>query len=353
MAAKKHDFSATEIKAGLLVLVSVLVLFGFIAVIGGLRPPAEMQEYHALFRNITGLNLGADVRFGGVKVGRVTEIIPAPEDQSQIRVTAAIAPDTPVNTATVATIEQITLTAEKHLELSTGDPQAALLPDGALVKSVTKTGGLVEMPDLGGVITRVEGLLDDLGLFLGVEEAQELEARGEQEFAKVTRIAADLRKTLDEGTGFVQDLRGVVEEQRPNINEIMEKVKAIEDSVLEVVQDVHAILEENREPLRETLAGVQGSVADVQEVTQNINAVVTAVSSRVETLIASLEDTLSHTGNLSDNARDFLERNRPLVEDVVLDLRESLRYLKDFSRTIAEQPDSVLRGRTPTGRVSP
>jgi phospholipid/cholesterol/gamma-HCH transport system substrate-binding protein len=351
MPAKKHDFSATEIKAGIFVVLSVLVLLGFIAAIRGMRPPEETRTYVALFRNTAGLNLGADVRFGGVKVGRVSQVAPDTDDRSQIRVEATVAPNTPVNTETVATIEQITLTAEKHLELSTGDVEAELLPDGAVVKSVTKSGGLVELPDMEGVITKVEDLLDDLMAFLGVDEAQELEAQGEEEFAKVTRVTADLRETLDEGTALVQDVRNVIEEQRPNITEITGKVKDIQDSVQEVVQEVQGMLEENRGPLKETVANVEASTAQVEQITQDVSGVLDGLEEDIEQLLSSLQGTLDHAGGLSGNARDFLEDNRPVIEDIILELRTTLRYLQDFSRTIAEQPESVIRGKAPAGRV--
>ncbi|MBI3119112.1 MAG: MCE family protein, partial [Candidatus Hydrogenedentes bacterium] len=270
MPDRKHNFTATEIKAGIMVLVCGAVFFGFVAAIQGMRPPQETKTYYAQFSNTNGLNLGADVRFGGVKVGRVSTITPDPDDQTQIRVAATIAPGTPVNTETIATIEQTTLTAEKHLELSTGEKGAAELPSEAMVKAVTKSGGLIELPDMEGVITKVEDLLDDLMDFLGVEEAQELEEKGEREFAKITRVTADLRETLDEGTGLVEDIRDVIDEQRPNITEITDKVKSIEDGVKEVLDDVGGMLEENRGPLRETMKGVQDTTGKVQNITGDV-----------------------------------------------------------------------------------
>lgn len=35
---------------------------------------------------------------------------------------------------------------------------------------------------------------------------------------------------------------------------------------------------------------------------------------------------------------------------MLVDLRESVRHLKEFSRTMADQPESVIRGNTPQGR---
>ena len=82
MADAKHNFSGTEIKAGLMVIVSVVLAVGFVLVTLGFRPPEEGKVFYAKWENTGGLNEGADVRFGGVKVGRVVEIVPDPDDQS-------------------------------------------------------------------------------------------------------------------------------------------------------------------------------------------------------------------------------------------------------------------------------
>lgn len=343
MADKKHSFTKTELQAGTLVLLSGLVLLGFIAIMTGLRPPEEKKVLYARFNNTGGLNPGADVRFGGLKVGRVAAIAPDPEDASQVRVMAEIVPATPVNADSIATIEQITLTAEKHLEFSTGKNGAALVEEGAVVQSVTKSGGLIEMPDVSGAITRVEKLLDDVMAFMGVDEAQALEEKGEEEFAKIARIAADVREAVNHSSGLVQDVRDVVEEQRPQIDEILGKVQGIQDSVREVTDQVNEVIAENRGPVKNAVAGVEDTVAKV-------NQTVGGLSDDLESLSGRLEAILEDAGGLSGNAEQFLEANRPAIEDVILDLRETVRYLKSFSRTLSEEPESVIRGKTPQGR---
>jgi len=63
MPAAQHDFTATEIRAGILVLVSLVILAGFVAAIRGCRPHDDSaKEYCATFTDISGLNKGADVR---------------------------------------------------------------------------------------------------------------------------------------------------------------------------------------------------------------------------------------------------------------------------------------------------
>ncbi|MCC6144250.1 MAG: MCE family protein [Candidatus Hydrogenedentes bacterium] len=343
MPAKKHNFTYTEIKAGILVILSAAVLVGFIVVTMGLRPKTEAAVYFAQFRNTNGLNPNADVRWGGYPVGKVTNVGFDPANQSLIRVELAVDPQVPVNADTIATIEQITLTAEKHLELSTGSQEAARLAPGETIQAVTKSGGLIEMPDVDGVVARVENLLDDVLAFLGVDEAQKLEEQGEEEFAKISRIAADVRKAVNEGTVLVEDVRGVLNENAPEINKILKGVQDIETSSQELVTQLNAMLAENRQPIADSLKTVQGVMVDV-------DGIIDGIRGNLDSMIVSLQATLDNAEGLSGNLGEFIESNRPAIEDILIELRATVRNLNDFSRTLSEQPYAVIRGAKPEGR---
>jgi phospholipid/cholesterol/gamma-HCH transport system substrate-binding protein len=343
MPAKKYEYTKKEILAGLMVLASAAILIAFVAVIRGYRPQIQVNTYYAKFTNTIGLDKGADVRFGGLKVGRVTAITPDPEDQSQVRVEAGIRPDIPVNEKSIATVEQVSFTAPRHLEISTGEKDAAKLGSGGTVASLTKSGGIVEIPDVSVALKKVEGLLDDVRAFLGVEEAQALEAKGEEKFARLSKITAQVSATLDEGTGLVKDVRGVLDEQRPNINDIVKNLRGIEDSAKKLVDQLNGMLAENRDSLKRILTDVNGITADV-------GGMVDKVSGELETLMKTLEDTLGNAEGLSANARSFLENNRGALEDMILDLRDTVRYLRAFTRTLSEQPQSIITGKPPEGR---
>jgi len=193
---KKHDFTKKEIIAGTIVLVAAAVFIGFVLLIQGWRPAEETRTYHAQFAKVIGLKNSAEVRFGGMIAGKVTSIAPDPEDRSQIRVSVAVRPDMPVNAESIATIETVSLTSDFHLEISTGDAEAALLPEDGMLKSVTKSGGFVDIPNMDGLISGSEDLVGDLRDLLGVEKAKEAEAAGEEELASMAVIMSDMRRFL-------------------------------------------------------------------------------------------------------------------------------------------------------------
>lgn len=343
MPEKKHNFTVTEVLAGLLVVASVATLLGFVVVIQGRRAPEAQKTYYARFTNTIGLAPAAVVRFGGVVVGKVTDIRPDEDDQSRIRVDAEIRADVPVNEKSLGTIEQLSLTAERHLEISTGEPDAPLLPPGSEIETLTKSASFVDMPDLDGVIKRVENLLDDVMDVLGVDEAKEKEAQGLEEFTKLTEIVSKVKTALEEGSGAIQDVRATLEENRPNISALLEKAKGMEDSAQELIDQLNGVLAENREPIK-------NSMAEVESLLKDVGGIVDGVADDVDKLVKTLEDTLNNAEGLTGTAKAFLEDNRPEMESMLRDLQETLRYLKSFSLTLSQQPQAVIRGKAPDGR---
>jgi len=347
MPAKKHNFTVTEIKAGVLVVVSVALLAGFVAVISGMRVPEERQNFYVHFADTAGLNQGADVRFGGTLVGRITAITLDPNDQSRLRVDFEVRQGVPINVESEAFITQTTLMSEMHLEISTGGSGAKLLENGTEITSTA-----------GGLFGQVGKVLEDVRALMGVDEAKKQEeeaqeAGEEDEFVTIETIFKTVDGAVAEGEGLVGDVRDVVAEKREVVSSIIDKVVEIEDKVLEIeeaanglVGDVDGLLAENRPNIKEAIAGVRAIIDDVQPLIDQVMA----VADELDDIVAMVEATLENAESLTGEASGLLADNRPVIEDLLLDLRETVRHLKTFARTMAEQPQAVIRGKSPEGR---
>lgn len=347
MPAKKHNFTVTEIKAGLFVIVSVGLLAVFVAVISGMRVPEERQNFYVHFADTAGLNQGADVRFGGTLVGRVTSISLDPEEQSRLRVDFEVRQGVPVNAASAAFVTQTTLMSEMHLEITTGEKGAPLLKSGSKIK-----------PTEGGLFGQVGKVLEDVRALMGVDEAKKQEeeaqeAGEEDEFVTIETIFKTVDGAVAEGEGLVGDVRDVVAEKREVVSSIIDKVVEIQDKVLEIeeaatglVEDVDGLLAENRPNIKETIAGVRGLIDDVQPIIDQV----LEVADDLDDIVAMVEATLENAESLTGEASGLLADNRPVIEDLLLDLRATVRHLKTFARTMAEQPQAVIRGKAPEGR---
>ena len=375
MPAKKHDFTQTEIKAGFLVLFSGVLLALFVAAVMGLRPTAETKELYAYFTDIGGLNRGADVRFGGVLVGRVKAIEPAPDQQSLIRTTVHVAADTPVNEASTAFITQVTLTAAKHLEISTGADDAPLLPDksdipigsGGLFGQLEAIGGgvtglLSDLRELVGIhnaegervddadlqtvtelLSSVKDLMGDVRLLMGVNDPDGEPVMTEEERKSLSEIFVSVDEAVQGGGDVVEDLRTTLSDNREDLDGILDNIQEITTNANTLVGDLNDTLADNRPHIDaafEDLSGIMDTVAEI----------VNELGGRMDGIADSLETTLNNVEHLTGDARYLLENNTPAIEDMILDMREMVRNLKEFSRVMAEQPDAFIRGKRPSGR---
>jgi phospholipid/cholesterol/gamma-HCH transport system substrate-binding protein len=332
MPVEQQNFTATEIRAGLLVLVSFVIMVGFIAAIRGCRPHDDSaKQYGATFTDISGLNKGADVRFGGVRVGRVTTIAPDAEDRSRIRVTMEVKGDIPVNEGSVASIEQVTMTAEKHLEITTGGADQPLHESGDTLSS-SPSHGLLDLPNLEGMVARTETLLDGLNVLLGVDQTGD----GAADVVGLKDIFASLEVTLDESAQVARDVSAVIGENRAGLGEIVKNLSALEESATELMTQLNAVVAENRSPLHESVGNLQQMTAEMGE--------------RVSELGASLQATLQYLQDLGGNSSDMLDDQRPTIEEILVNLQETTRNLREFSRTLADQPDALIRGKGKQGR---
>lgn len=358
MPAPKRDFTKTEIKAGFLVLFSGALFVIFLAAVLGYRPAGDGKMYHAYFSNTSGLRPGADVRFGGLKAGRVVAIEPAPNDQSMIRTTFVVRPEIPVNAESMAFVTQTSLTADFHLEVTTGAPDAELLASGADIPSgsgglfgemenlAKDVGGVLEdvtvllgvrdsegqpaMPEedvqtLAELLGGVDGLVGDLQTLVGVADEDGNPTMTDEELKTAAEIFAALDGAVEEGNALLTSLNDTLEENRPALKEAVEGLVEVEDSAVNLMSDLSGVLDENRE---------------------NINSALTNLNATLESAESLVQELESLTGSLDG----FFGKNEPVLEDILLDLREVMRNLDEFTRTLSNQPQSIIRGKQVQGR---
>jgi phospholipid/cholesterol/gamma-HCH transport system substrate-binding protein len=337
MPEEKTSFTATEIKAGLMVLASVVALVAFIGAIRGCGVGREeMNVFTAGFTTISGLDQGADVRFGGVKVGKVTEIGADPDDRSKITVVFEVPAEVPVNHGSVVSVSQVSLTTGKHLEITTGDGDQPLHMSGDRIASRDADDSVFGIPDLQGVVQRLEHVLDGMVSLLGVERAQLAAEASGDEMVDLAAVSASLQEALNAGAATLRTVDGAITENRDDFQLIVKRLVAVEASAAKLVSDLSAVVDENRAPLNASLV--------------NVERLSEEASARLTELTASLAVTLRYLEGVGGNAGHLAEEHGPTLEQILLNLEATTRNLKQFSETLAEQPNALIRGARPQGR---
>lgn len=358
MPVERKSFTGTEIRAGLMVLISGIILLAFIAAILKYRPQVARNTYYVTMSDIAGLDRAAEVRFGGMVVGRVSDIGPNPDNRTEMRITAKVNDATPVNADSRAYIGQISLTSEKHLEITTGSPDASLLPSGSklgttaaagmfgdlseLTNSVqhliadvqvllgvsdgmgNRTRDMAETRTIADIFAQLDGVMSDLRLVMGVTDDAG-NPLPEADRRTINELMANLDGTLDEGKLLMEDVRGVLDENRDGIKDLLAEAKDLSESAGSLVENMDDLLADNRENIDATLDSTREAVAKVSDLMAD-----------VKQLVATLNTTL--------------ERNGPGFEETIETLNNTLRNLEELTRTLADQPQAIIRGKEPVGR---
>ena len=357
MADKVRPFTATEIRAGIFVLLSGIVLIVFSAAVLKYRPQGDTKTYYVYASDTAGLGRSAVVRFGGVIVGRITDVGTDPDDQSRIRATLQVASSTPVNTDSKAFVGQTTLTSEKHLEITTGTKDAPLL--GPFSEIPSTVGGL--FGDLSGLSTAVTQLLEDVTVLLGISDAE-----GKQIFALDDgRTIAELFFTMD---GLLADFRvllGVVDEKgRPLVLEgrktFSELMVNLDEAVAhggDLLGGLEEVLEENRDNVKEVLTTAKEVGDSAQKAVDHLDSILTDNRENIDGAIEGARDALESLDSLTAELEkltvsllEVIDRNGATLEDTLRDLSDTMRNLKEVTRTLADQPQAIIRGKQPVGR---
>lgn len=337
MPVEKRSFTVTEIKAGVFVLAAALTLAGFVALIRGCGLAGEeVKRFSADFGSIHGLNLGAEVRFGGVKAGKVTAIRPDPDNRSRILVGFQVHDEIPVNRDSVATIEQISLTTGMHLEISTGSPDAPLHESGDHLTSRDGGGDLFDVPDVEGVIARLETVLDGLVTLLGVERAQAEAAATGEGVVDLAKVTAALERALTAGTATLENVGETVAENRDGLRELVERLADVTEAADELIVNLNEAVAENRPPLR-------AATGNLEQLTED------AVR-QLEALTGSLAVTLDYLQSTAGAASALVDDQGPTLEQILINLEAVTRNLRQLSGRLAEQPNALVRGLEPKGR---
>ncbi|MBK9447704.1 MAG: MCE family protein [Betaproteobacteria bacterium] len=190
--------------AGTFTLLLLVATLAAIWWFGGKRE--AVSEYLVVTRqNVTGLNLQAQVRYRGIRVGRVESVQLDPEDARDILIRITIARDVPVTQGTIAKLGYQGLTGIAHVLLEdTGKNTAELARGDKLPRIPMQPSLMQEFADSGGAVLRqANELLTNVNQLLNAENR----SRISKTLANLETGSANLTATLAEAKAVLADDR--------------------------------------------------------------------------------------------------------------------------------------------------
>ncbi|MBS0171031.1 MAG: MCE family protein [Nitrospira sp.] len=266
--------------------------------------------------SVAGLSVDSTVKYRGVDVGRVKEVVLNPENSEEVRVTLDIAGGTPVKTDTQAVLVSQGLTGLVTLNLTGGTRDApALAPEAGQPYPVIKS-----MPSLLG---RLDGTLAKL-----------LSEQG------LTNLLAQLN-------GLAQNASLMVDEEN----------RTLVRQMLKDLSEVTKVLAARSSHLDRGIQGAAQAAEQAAKVTERLGTQVPALLDRISKSAAGVQQVTEELSRTSRSVGDMVGAGRPGVEQftrqtladaglLVTELRQLTATLNRVAQQVERQPNLLVLGRS-------
>ncbi len=297
------QYHSREVKAGLLVVGSLIVLVIFFVTITKVDWRKTENEYKARFDYIGGIEAGSMVRYGGFLVGSVTDLYLAPDDNTKLEVALAVDSRTPVRKSSEALITSISLMGEYYIEITPGVVTDELLPSGSILRTR-------DVPSFSRMSEPLMNVSDQMTLLL--ERTNDLLSdENRQRFSNILAHADTLVSVN------ADDIAGMIS----NLNALTQQMQSLSTKLDKMMGD-------NSEILEATFSQMNQTMVRADSVLHTLNQTMSQVQQLVAANSLSLQETMANFESASQN-------------------------FEQFSRTIKERPWNLVRKSAPPERQLP
>jgi len=283
---------ASQIRVGMVILASLIVLGGAILMMGKERRLFERSvPFRIHFSRTVGLRQGAPVNLSGVTVGSVEELT-FPQDIREnyivvrVKVVGDVAPR--IRRDTVARIRTHGLLGDKFIELAGGSSQSEALPGGSLISSVDPVDYEALLGGGGDVIQNFTEATASLKAILkSIEKGEGLLGQlvASDKGAKWDETAGNLRSasaSLKNILGSVEKGEGIAgqlvrnREAGQKMVESLDRLAKVTESLQRTAEKIErgegtlGTLIQDPDAGREILAGLRRSTANLEGVTRQL-----------------------------------------------------------------------------------
>jgi phospholipid/cholesterol/gamma-HCH transport system substrate-binding protein len=318
------SYRREEIKAGITILVSVVILALGIVLVGRGGFETTPKQYRIEFGGVGGLEEGAQVRFGGVKVGRVLRITPPGKDSPRVQVLIGVRKEVVVRAGTEATISTLGLVGEHYIELANPKPGAGEVPQGGLIAARDQTSMaevLQSVRDVGeaakGFLTRVQAVVDGpvsdlIQHTTGAVDTGDRVLRGAEQVLSAENREA-VRKALGNVSGILEENRAPIRAAVADLGALIKRTDAMMADGGELLRKVDSAVDEKGGDLKGLLVVMKADLERAKEVLDNLDRAITNFDHAVTGNLENIEAMLDNLRRASQNARELTQnlKERP------------------------------------------
>lgn len=298
---------STEAKVGAFIVICAAVLAVTIYYVSKSEFRSKQVPYRVYLHYAGGVEPGTTVLFGGIAVGKVTAVHPDKQDPTRIEVSLGVKEGTPVNESSLSKVGSINLLGNPVVSITTGRNDAPRLPPGAVIPSQETIS------------------MDDLQ-------------------RKVVALADSARTTLTAVNTDVNNLTADARQVLANLNNLTGKSNQ---------KHVAALLSNADRTVAQLSSKIGPTLDNVDRTVTNANQTITALRGPIQTDLTELHGTLQAAHALTDNLQSIVSENSENINYSLENVRVITDNLNDLTRSVKEQPWSLVRIRQPEDRKVP
>jgi phospholipid/cholesterol/gamma-HCH transport system substrate-binding protein len=318
-----------EIKVGVVVALAGILFLSALVFVGGVNLFREKKvAYTTYFKFAGGLEPGAFVRFGGLKVGTVQTARIDPQDSTRIRVTLQVAGGTPIRSNSRARISSLGFLGENYVEVSPGTREAELLPPGSEIPAV-------EIVQLADVFNNVNNIT-----------------------VNANKLVNDLDDRFlvlaDDTTQLINNVNAVfTPENRGHFNSALANADSMLAESRPRLNNTLANLETASSKLAPTIDSANATIGKTDAMVGHMDALILDNRQQVHNVLRRLESSLADAQRTINDVDDTLQGNRGNLDETLENLRVGSQNLKQFTDTVKQKPFSLIRIKTQKDRLPP
>lgn len=309
----------TEIKLGLLVVVVICVGYWGINFLRGKDIFNSEREYFAVYKDLSGLKVGAPVLIKGYKVGQVREIVFLDEYQSALVVKLAVDSDYPISVKSTARIFSADLMGTKAIELKTKFADE-YFSDGDTLPSEIE-GSLFDQINLQmtPIKAEAEKLMGSMGEAINVIS----EVFNQATITNLQKSFSKLNMVINNVERSTSSLSTMLEPGKGRLSVILANVDSISTNLKDNNKQITAIIE-NFATISDTLA--QAEIAETINSTGRVMQQLDSVLMQINRGDGSLGQ-LIYNDTLYTNLEDATKS----LDNLLIDLKENPKRYVHFS----------------------
>jgi phospholipid/cholesterol/gamma-HCH transport system substrate-binding protein len=291
------NYRASEIKAGIFIFVSLLIFVGFLFVIFGLDAWTETKSYRARFQYVGGVSKGSSVRYAGLEVGKVEELILPESEDNRVELVLSIDEKTPIRQDSRAVLTTIGIMGAYYVEIYPGSGDSPLLPPGSLIPTKDVPGFAQLAGPAGEVMGQVNDLVNRMNVFLDEQNRERLSST----ITAVNELTLTTNKNLDE--------------LMKNLNNVLAKMGETFDKTNHMLAANDTTLQKSFVQMNEMLMHANELVKTTHAMVNNVNHQMTQNKGNMELVLQNMVDISQNlnefTGRIKERPWDLIRKTYP------------------------------------------